>query len=201
MKPSVVEALAADDKLRSDFLKACLMKLGLKVNQEEQAVPPLSPLHLSSMDESAISKILTNLQGSTTPLEGGIRLKCEQDTFDIERDLSAWAVGSMTKAVTGIGHNTESKDPDVASADAGIIDYDHVVKKVIAHENELPSAKETPYFNCQTYFENLDLYTDSTKHSVLTTAVGRNLMYAEVVTSTSTLLEKYNTNTLTLNRS
>lgn len=62
----VFEALDEDDKLRVDFFKACLVKLGLQVNQAEQSVPSLSRLHLSSILPAETAELVASLEGVIT---------------------------------------------------------------------------------------------------------------------------------------
>ena len=87
----VIEALAEDDKQRTDFLKACLTKLGLHVNQEEDLVPSLSRLHLSSLIASTTSEVVASLEDIITVEDDEEYIKDDNDTFRIERP-SSWSV-------------------------------------------------------------------------------------------------------------
>ena len=181
----MVEELAEDDKQRIDFLKACLLKLGLKVSQENTAVPSLSRLHLSSMLPHGTSEIMAGLQEIVSKADGEEYIKDENDTFRLE-NLSAWSLGSSTKALIG----ESSKDTnDVDDDEDRIIDYNAVVKRLVVHGKELPSSKETPYFNHDAFYANLRHYEN--KNLGIKDGFGHNLLYGEVVTSTNTLLEKY----------
>lgn len=66
-------------------------------------------------------------------------------------------------------------------------DLNAVVKTLVLHHDHPPS-KETPEFNHQAFYSHLDSYRSRSKE--LITEFGSNLMYGEVVTSTSTMLEK-----------
>ena len=181
----MVEELAEDDKQRIDFLKACLLKLGLKVSQETTAVPSLSRLHLSSMLPHGTSEIMAGLQEIISKADGEEYIKDDNDTFRLE-NLSAWSLGSLAKTLTG----ESSKDTDVDDDDEDrIIDYNAVVKRLVVHGKEFPSSKETPYFNHDAFYANLRHYEN--KNRELKDGFGHNLLYGEVVTSTNTLLEKY----------
>ena len=190
----VVEALAVDDKQRTDFLKACLLKLGLKVNQETTAVPSLSRLHLSSMLQNGTSKIMAGLKEIVCVIDGEEYIKDENDTFHLEKP-SAWSLGSLAKALTGEKNlKTDKGDDD----EDRIIDYNTVVKRLVVHEKEPPSSKETPYFNHDAFYANLKYY--ESKNQEAKGGFGHNILYGEVVTSTNTMLEKYTNPYVATNR-
>ncbi|KAK0508523.1 hypothetical protein JMJ35_008799 [Cladonia borealis] len=180
----VVEALAKDDKPRTDFLMACLMKLGLEVNQENTAVPSLSRLHLSSMRPGGTSKIMETLREIISVEDGEEYIKDENDTFHLEKP-STWSLGSMADALPDTKREMTDKS-DVA--DDRDVDYNTVVKRLIIHEKEPPPGKETPYFNHHAFFANLGHYFSQTQTAK--DDFGKNIMYGEVVTSTNTMLEK-----------
>ncbi|KAK3116297.1 biotin holocarboxylase synthetase [Teratosphaeriaceae sp. CCFEE 6253] len=189
--PSVVSALIADEKKRVDFMKACLVKLGLAPSRETEAVPSLSYLHLSSSQPSRISELLHSWH------EGGVLAKAESgcetitgenDTFIVEQ-AGQWA------------KSDEKDSPSVPAADGGdvhaladgqpadsLLDYNTLTKRMITHEEGLPDGKEVPYFNHHAFYANLKQY--NTKFQESDHAFGATLLYGEVVTSTSTLLDK-----------
>jgi biotin--protein ligase len=184
----VFEALEQDDKLRTDFFKACLMKLGLQVNQTEQSVPSLSRLHLSSISAPETADLVASLEEVITKsADGEDFIKAENDTFHLEKP-SKWSMGSLSKAISTAVSGSTDGTADEGGADDSILDYNKVVKRLIAHEEELPSSKETPYFNHQAYYANLINYIQKTNGTE--GWFGKHLLYGEVVTSTSTMLEK-----------
>ncbi|TKA65889.1 hypothetical protein B0A49_09591 [Cryomyces minteri] len=207
---TTVDALALDDKPRTDFFKACLAKLGVRVNQDEQAVPSLSRLHLSSTHASDVSELVASWYDIISHEEGGTEyIKGENDTFLLEKP-NAWSMGSMVREVTQVGadalpETVGTKLPGLASSSPSmetkttqadettsspdrILDYDKVVKHMVVHETALPDSKETPYFNHHAFFANLKHYNSKRRDSK--EEFGKYLLYGEVVTSTSTLLEK-----------
>jgi len=179
-----IDALAEDDKPRTDFLMACLLKLGLKVNQENTAVPSLSRLHLSSNLPNGASDIITALQEIITIENGEEYIKDDNDTFHLENP-SAWSLGPLSEALPGA---KGEKTNEVGDGEDRILDYSTVVKRLIVHDKEPPASKETPYFNHHAFFANLKHFTSQTDGSH--DNFGNNLMYGEVVTSTNTMLEK-----------
>ena len=164
---------------------ACLMKLGLQVNQENTAVPSLSRLHISSMLPNGTSSMMKSLQEIITIRDGEDYIKDENDTFHLEKP-SAWSLGSIADALPS---KESEKIDDRNAANDRDIDYNAVVKRLIVHDKELPPSKETPYFNHHAFFANLKHYYSQTQCEK--EDFGKNIMYGEVVTSTNTLLEKY----------
>ena len=182
--PTIIEALAKDDTERSNFLKACLSKLGLHVNQEQNAVPSLSRLHLSSMKPATPEAIMSGLADIIVTKDGKEYIEDENDTFHLEKQ-SAWSLNSLKSALTGPAK--DETDPP-ADAEDRILDYSDVVKRLLVHEKNAPSSKETPYFNHDAYFANLKYY--QSQESGIDAEFGKHLLYGEVVTSTNTMLEK-----------
>ncbi|PNS13801.1 Biotin--protein ligase [Sphaceloma murrayae] len=180
----IVAALTADDKPRVDFMKACLMKLGLKVNQDSSTVPSLSRLHLSSNKTSNLSEITKSLSQVITTDGSDQLIKAENDTFLVEQD-GAWTVSSLKETLP------TADRPMIGEAGDGkekMVNYDEVVKRLVLHNNGLPESKETPYFNHNAFFANLQHIGNRVRNPDQT--FGQTLMYGEVVTSTNTLLEK-----------
>lgn len=163
----------------------------MTVSPEVGAVPPLSRLHLSSSNYIGVSELLEDLKDVIT-IEGGEEyIKGENDTFHIEKQGLKWSLSSIAKALPGIEAGEEGDgDWSNVQRDTGdkIIDYSAVTKRVISHESEWPGNKETPYFNHFTFYDNLKKYQQ--EKSSEAENFGNILLYGEVVTSTSTMLEK-----------
>ena len=180
---NVIKALANDEKHRIDFLKATLTKSGLDVS-EEQNVPSLSRLHLSSAKPSDTAKLLESLK----PLikkdsDGEELLKDENDTFHIVKP-STWKMLDLANALP-----TEEPlaDQDGGSSDR-IVDYNTLIKQLLLHEDGYPESKASPYFNHHAFYANLEHYQSQSRATV--SGFGAHLLYGEVVTSTNTMLEK-----------
>jgi len=198
MNPAVVDALTADDKSRSDFLRACLLKMGLHVSPQEQALPSLSPIHFSSVEPNAIRKVLVELQKENAITKEGDEevIKGPVDTFALQRVSDVWSMSSVTKAIIDTAKAISGQSGDAGDEDPDkIIDYEKIVKRLIAHEDQPPTAQEVPYFNHDAYFLAHHAYINSERRALYANLhVGKHLMYGQVVTSTSTLLEKYVSN-------
>ena len=182
--------LEKNEQLRSDFFKACLLKLGLQVSEHEQSVPSLSRLHLSAQNPSDASELVFSWQDIITKDEHEEELiKGANDTFLLEKSYARFATKDLQEAVPQSASSSSATDSKAnEQSNDACLDYDEITKVVVVHEDELPSAKETPYFNHHSFFSNLQQYSSSPK---LTEAVfGKFLLYGEVVTSTSTMLEK-----------
>ncbi|KAL2834238.1 biotin-protein ligase [Aspergillus cavernicola] len=174
----VIEALAADDKARTDFLKACLLKLGLQVAQDTTHVPSLSSLHFSSLSSSDAEQVLKSLEELVGDQEF---LKDEHDTFKIDKS-GAYNMGTLAESLP------ESKDSlSEAAQTEGIVDYQSILKRLMIHD-DVPSSKLTPYFNHHAFYTHLRHYQSRSKEGA--SQFGSNLLYGEVVTSTNTILEK-----------
>ncbi|KAL2856670.1 biotin-protein ligase [Aspergillus pseudoustus] len=175
----IVEALAADDKGRTDFLKACLSKLGLQVAQDTTHVPSLSSLHFSSSSPGDAERVLKSLEELVGDEEF---LKDEHDTFKIEKS-GAYNMGTLAESLPAEPKEASSE----SSQTEGIVDYQAIVKRLVIHD-DVPSSKLTPYFNHHAFYSHLREYQAQSKEGA--SLFGSNILYGEVVTSTNTILEK-----------
>ena len=178
----VIKSLTADEKHRIDFLKASLTKLGLTVS-EEQNVPSLSRLHLSSQTPANTTALMSTLSHLIMSDEDGEELlEDENDTFHIVKP-STWKMVDLAKALPteDVGSSADQND---GSSDR-IVDYNTVIKQLLLHEDDYPESKATPYFNHHAFFANLKHYSQYRP-----APFGSHLLYGEVVTSTNTMLEK-----------
>ena len=183
----VIKTLAKDEKQRMDFLKSCLTKLGLVVS-EEQNVPSLSRMHLSSLKPTDSADILSNLKNLLTKDEHGEELlKDDNDTFHVVKP-STWRMVDLAKALPTEDTSTVNRDQTNAAVDERIVDYNTIVKQILVHEDDYPEAKQTPYFNHHAFYSNLKHYQSKSSEKV--SSFGSTMLYGEVVTSTNTILEK-----------
>ena len=179
----VIDDLRKDDHQRSDFLKACLLKLNLEISDEDKGVPSLSRLHLSSSQPSNAAKIMESLNEIMSLESGQPYIKDENDTFHFIKP-SAWSLdGAADEKDSGDKENDEP-----GTKEDKIIDYDRITKEIVIHGQEYPLSKETPYFNHHAFYANLRQY--SSRGAGDPFLFGDSLLYGEVVTSTNTLLEK-----------
>ncbi|KAF1842171.1 class II aaRS and biotin synthetase [Cucurbitaria berberidis CBS 394.84] len=222
---SVIDSITETDATRQAFMRLILRKLGLQVNEQEQTVPSLSHLHLTSHNLADVSDLVASWSEIVTIVDGDDYVKGENDVFRIEREGSAWGVKELKRAVSAVsiklptlavatekdgeqkerseGEETDGKMKPKTKVDEiqecieyttaasslsdQILDYDKMIKTIIPHEKELPSTKETP-FHHEAFYANLRFYHTKLRNPAA--SFGKHLMYGEVVTSTSTLLEK-----------
>nr|KAK5448604.1 biotin holocarboxylase synthetase [Exophiala xenobiotica] len=181
----VIRTLAVDEKHRMDFVKACLTKLGLTVS-DEQNVPSLSYMHLSSSNPTETADVLSSLSHLIEKDERSEEyFKDENDTFHIIRP-STWRMVDLATALPAQTDGDEMVDQLDGSSDR-IVDYNTVTKHIIVHDDDYPESKSTPYFNHQAFYANLHHYQSQLPGA---SNFGAHLLYGEVVTSTNTLLEK-----------
>lgn len=175
--------MADFDTPRTNFLKSCLAKLGLQVNQETTTVPSLSHIHVSAQGANEAAKLVASLQEIITTEDGDEYLKDNNDKFRIEKP-SSLNLGGLAAALPG---SAEQKTNQEAAAEDRIVDYNSIVKPMVLHE-DFPESKITPYFNHHAFYASLKEYRSQSREP--SQNFGSHLMYGEVVTSTNTLLEK-----------
>ncbi|RKF57452.1 Biotin--protein ligase [Golovinomyces cichoracearum] len=202
----MVRELSKNDSLRVALLKECLTKLGLTISPgAEVSMPHLSQLHLSSSDIQLVPDLLASWQSIiTTNSIGENLIEAENDIFYLEKPVSECEFESKNKSNDkGTAPNLEqtmwSKRTlntkgqlndfhGVDDAGPKIINYDSIIKRITPHEAKWPETKETPYFDHQVFYRSLREYQEEKGSEAVD--FGKYLMYGEVVTSTSTLLEK-----------
>lgn len=189
----LIKALAEDDDHRTEFLKACLEKLGLEVRPGNSSVPSLSKLHLSAMDPQDVGGLVTSLETIITRDEKGEEIiKGENDTFHLEHPDSRWRVDDLRESLKPSQNEdkvgtTTRKDPAKSAAKDGLVDHSELAKTIVSHEQYWPEPKETPYFNHHDFYASLQEFR---RRETGAYEWGDTIMYGEVVTSTNTLLEK-----------
>ena len=162
-----------------------MLKLGLKLNVENKEVPSLSRLHLSSASPGEVSSFMESLKEVIALRDGKQFLQDDNDTFCFEK-ASQLDVGSLGDALPAI--YTKTTD-GFDGADDRDIDFDAVVKHVIVHEKSPPSSGATIHFNHGSYYSDLERYRSQQDSNEA--VFGHCILYADVVTSTNTILEKY----------
>ncbi|KAI0129688.1 biotin-protein ligase [Xylariales sp. AK1849] len=175
---NLIEVLKSTDESRTAFLKACLLKLGLEVNQETSAVPSLSPLHISAINSADVDDLLYSWEEIITREDGEEYITGENDNFHLEKRETRWSMNELKRSL--------SNESGTTGYD-GIVDYSTITKRVIFHDQAWPDTKETPYFNHNAYYGSLKAYRVMDPEAG---EWGDYLMYGEIVTSTNTLLEK-----------
>jgi biotin--protein ligase len=215
---SVIESISATNRTRIVFLGLVLQKLGLEVNEEEQAVPSLSRLHLTSHTGTDVSNLVATWAEVLTVVDGEQYVKGENDVFRIEKPGSVWSIKELKRAVSAVTDKLPTLSGVTGNAHAGTT-QDSSKKKPKSREEEIQECVEytatsssdqiveyekivkviVPHdqglpstkeipFHHEAFYANLNFY--HTKLRNPDAAFGKYLLYGEVVTSTNSLLEK-----------
>ncbi|POS86238.1 hypothetical protein EPUL_001442, partial [Erysiphe pulchra] len=191
----IIKELTENDSDRVLFLKACLKKLGLTVNQKDQSIPSLSKLHLSSIQYELIPKLLSSWQTIITTLDDGQRfIEAENNLFYLEYPDFKFGSDFITKSDLHSKHLENESDGGIDTYDLVIKDYksqvsrSSTIKHLVLHQKNWPNVKETPKFNHDLFFTSLKefQYEKGSKADEF----GKYLLYGEVVTSTNSMLEQ-----------
>lgn len=165
---NIINKLVDTNESRLIFLRSCLQKLGLSVNDNEVVRPRLTPIILSSpipgQTQKIISDIIINvgLQGDSNDL-----IKGNSDIIRLHQ-------GEEPNSSHQLNKQEEFEDPDTA------------VKELYVFTDSLPDRRITPYFDIRQYFRHLQERCGSLSPGT----AGSTLLYGEVVTSTSSMLDK-----------
>ncbi|KAK8144414.1 biotin holocarboxylase synthetase [Beauveria asiatica] len=180
----LIASLARDDRTRAGFLGLLIARLGLEVDSQGGAAPPvLTSLHLSAADAATVSELLYAWRDVIDREHEQDLIKGEADTFRIRsKDDAAWNLQDLNEALPG------ARAAAAPALDAhGVPDYRAVTKDIVAHEQQLPDEKLTPRFNHQLFFSSLQQFQGIESDA---RDWGNALLYGDVVTSTNVLLEK-----------
>lgn len=140
----------------------------------------MSNLHLSSINNTEVTEVLCSWESVIEKEAGRELIRGEADTFQIHTEQSTLDLDKLKDSLPGAD---KSKGSEIGGAD-----HEFATKSIIAHESILPSVKETPHFDHKLYYSSLKGFQLLEKDAE---DWGKLLMYGEVVTSTNTLLEKY----------
>lgn len=170
----VAARLQASDAPRRQFLRACLARLGLQVNDDAAAgVPRLTPIYMASpLDPLWAQSVAADLRANLDFVS--------PNTFEDVHD-------------TFVLHDESEEDHALGDERAPGAVHDEIVLapkhvKLFA-SGGLPAPLLTPYFDMRHYFDALRTLHQA--NGVLPTLrpFGGLLCYGEVVTSTNTLLD------------
>lgn len=183
---ALLKDLAADEEARTKFLRGCLSKLGLEVKQEEVPIPNLTKIHLSSMNSTEAGELLFLFEDIITREEGEEYIKGENDLFHLEKPDSRWSMAALTQALAN--EYQPSKKQSGRGTPDPTAEYVQIPKCIVSHGTCWPEPKETPCFNHAIYYSSLRQFRAKETDAE---TWGDTFMYGEVITSTNSLLEKY----------
>ncbi|KAL1799682.1 hypothetical protein ACET3X_000024 [Alternaria dauci] len=116
---TVIADIAATDATRLAFMRLILGKLGLQVNEQEQAVPSLSRLHLTAHNLADVSDLVATWSGIITVMDGDEYIKGENDVFRIEKEGTAWSVKELKRAVSAMSEKLPTLASVTKNSDKG----------------------------------------------------------------------------------
>lgn len=166
----VVDKLEKNEKLRFRFMKEILIKAGLKCNNTitNPGYPDLTPIFVSTKHNKDILKTFeANLKANATKsdaVDGSFHLVCENDEFDIYE---------------GFSHS------EIAHQKLLGVHPEEAVKQIIFPDNSesVPNNSLVSHFDIEKFFDQLRP----------SNTLGSLLLYGDVVTSTSMILDQNKT--------
>jgi biotin--protein ligase len=215
---SVIDSITATDGTRMIFLGLILQKLGLQVNEEEQVVPSLTRLHLTSHTRAEVSNLVASWAEVCTIVDDDQYIKGENDVFRLEKPGSIWSVKELKRAVSAVSEKLptlaavtgearseleqsgskkvpKTKEEEIqecvkytAATSANQMLDYEKIVKIIVPHDQGIPSMKETPFHHEAFYANLSFY--HTKFQNPTASFGKHLLYGEVVTSTNSLLEK-----------
>ncbi|KAG0038746.1 biotin holocarboxylase synthetase [Podila clonocystis] len=187
--PNVVSRLLEQDKERVLLLRSLLIRLGLKLTQQEpqvsltntgsdielppgaiQGIPDLTSLYLASTRPAITQELTRSLKSLVT---GAGLIKEANDTFQlIDSPLHAAPFHTPTLSEGADGEGEEK-----------------VIKNIVLCPEGAPPANLTPQFTMDTFFTHLQQLRNASFNGGQL-RFGDSLLYGQVVTSTQTMLDK-----------
>ncbi|KAI5961960.1 BPL1 [Candida theae] len=162
----VVDKLREHDRERRVFTRELLRKLGLRVSEDtEDTTPKVTPMYIASPFSGKVSNIFMTLK-KNLDVNNGL-FNDDNDTFLFQDESNPQ------------NHTNDLQQDDEQDPTKGVKHVNFITS------GNIPTGKMTPYFNLQKYFDTLRKLSKDT-----VTDFGGILGYSEVITSTSTILEK-----------
>lgn len=169
----VTRDLKLNDEARKQFFLALLQKVGLKVNLGVTSVPKITPMYISSFNDlPKAQQIWSNLQ-QNMDFVGLNKFEDANDTFVLHSESEHQSDYSTHEGLDDTLHEA------LVSAD----------KHLIFLGSSLPESQSTPNFNMKEYFNALKNLYDHQDIAEKDRSFGSVLGYADVVTSTNTMLD------------
>ncbi|KAK9353475.1 biotin-protein ligase [Lipomyces doorenjongii] len=182
----LVQKLIADNPRRLAFMKSILIKLGLKVNVNvtEDSPPIPTTLQLTSgyqVDIASLWSTIKSVKGllekaTQDPTGKKLKLVGENDTFVFAE--SSDSPFDLREVAAQIPSAETNEIPD---------DLNKVFKDVVVYSGDktcMPTLNQTPHFDHALYYHEL-IPPNSPRQTF-----GSTILYGEVVTSTSTMLDR-----------
>lgn len=215
----VIDFVTSTDATRLAFMRLTLQKLGLQVNENDQVVPSLSHLHLTSHRVTDVANLIASWEAVITVIDGDQYVKAENEVFRIEKEGSAWNVKELKRVVNAVTEilpavpvltdQADEKEDAAGGQEKKPISKEDKIKECIDYTANTPADQIQDYEKVvktiiphvsgvptmkETPFHHEAFYANlhhyHTKLRNPNASFGTHLMYGEVVTSTNSLLEK-----------
>ncbi|KAI4943394.1 hypothetical protein J4E91_009303 [Alternaria rosae] len=145
---TVISDITATDTTRLDFMRLILRKLGLQVNEQEQAVPSLSHLHLTAHNLSDVADLIATWSEIITVVDGDEYIKGENDVFRIEKEGSAWSVKELKRAVSAVSEKLPTLASVTNSTKEGV---EEKSQEKAENKKKVPKTSEEEIQECVEY--------------------------------------------------
>ncbi|KAF3934396.1 hypothetical protein ABW20_dc0108618 [Dactylellina cionopaga] len=177
--PDALKELEVGDFLRVKFVSSVLRLLGLTINSGNELIqPPLSDLHLSSLDSNGVQEVIGSLKGliKTTASQACKDDRHEvifggNDIFLLDNHDTLYEAASLPPTLEFSNDNQSGK----------------TIFRIKVYNKIYPTVPCTPSFDHSEYFQRL---RQERFRVTRPPSFGSPLLYGEVVTSTNTLLDK-----------
>lgn len=122
----------------------------MNVNEQEQAVPSLSRLHLTSHNPTAVADLVASWTEVITVVDGEEYIQGGNDVFHIEKEGSAWSVKELKRAVSAVSE----KLPTIGSLQGKVHEKDGGSEEDTKEVKKQPATKEEEIHECIEYTAN-----------------------------------------------
>lgn len=156
-----------------ELLRACIGKLGLKLEQKEDDDLQLSALHISSITPSNAQKLKDSWHDLIIPKDQAEYIIDIKDTFRIEIVTTETSVAMNEKNGESLAAFDPSRGSDLS---------------IFVHVQDHPTHEETPLFDHNEFYSALRQRRSTSPQQL--DGFGSYIMYGQVMTSTNTILER-----------
>ncbi|ODQ66161.1 class II aaRS and biotin synthetase [Nadsonia fulvescens var. elongata DSM 6958] len=178
----IIQDLLPYDSQRFDFVRACFNKLGLRVGPKaEMTIPHLTRMKLSSINVGDTDRLIASLkQFATQSSNKSFKLSCHSNdfVFHYDEDLETLETSSTSE----MSSTDETQEDKKISLDVDVFHQG---------SDNIPDARSTPHFNHYLYYSTLQQLhsTNPATKFAAYPKFGAMVLYSEVITSTSTIME------------
>jgi biotin--protein ligase len=159
-----------------ELLRACMGKLGLKLEHKKDDGLQLSVLHISSITPSNAQKLKDSWHDLIIPRDQAEYIVDMKDTFRIETVTTETSVKMNEKSNESLAAFDPSRQSDLS---------------IFVHVQDHPTHEETPFFDHNEFYSGLRQHQSTSPQQL--DGFGSYIMYGQVMTSTNTILEKWET--------